>query len=117
MKSTPWPPTHKRQDGDQSRSGAGILAGGERALDETRVRELVRRDVERARDFGRGAEPDLLSHGEGSPKPVCSVTAPTLVIQGTAAPMFPITLGEALAREIPDAAAPPGAGHGVDRAD
>jgi hypothetical protein len=28
-----------------------ILAGGERAFDETRVRELVRRDVERARDF------------------------------------------------------------------
>jgi pimeloyl-ACP methyl ester carboxylesterase len=96
-----------------------ILAGGERAFDETRVRELVRRDVERARDFAAVQNHDLMSHGEGSPKPLSSITAPTLVIHGTADPMFPVAHGEALAREIPGARLLrlEGAGHGVDRAD
>ena len=44
---------------------------------------------------------------------------PTLVIHGTADPMFPIEHGEALAREIPGARLlrVQDAGHGVDRAD
>jgi pimeloyl-ACP methyl ester carboxylesterase len=63
-----------------------ILAGRERAFDETRIRELVRRDVERARDFAAVQNHDLMSHGEGSPKPLSSITAPTLVIHGTADP-------------------------------
>src|SRR5688500_13704116 len=47
------------------------------------------------------------------------ITAPTLVIHGTADPMFPVAYGEALAREIPGARLLrlEGAGHGVDRAD
>jgi pimeloyl-ACP methyl ester carboxylesterase len=96
-----------------------ILAGGERAFDETRVRELVRRDIERARDFAAVQNHDLMSHGEGSPKPLSSITSPTLVIHGTADPMFPIEHGEALAEEIPGARLLrlEGAGHGVDRAD
>ena len=96
-----------------------ILAGGERAFDETRVRELVRRDIERARDFAAVQNHDLMSHGEGSPKPLSSITSPTLVIHGTADPMFPLEHGEALAEEIPGARLLrlEGAGHGVDRAD
>jgi pimeloyl-ACP methyl ester carboxylesterase len=96
-----------------------ILAGGERAFDETRVRELVRRDIERARDFAAVQNHNLMSHGEGSPKPLSSITSPTLVIHGTADPMFPIEHGEALAEEIPGARLLrlEGAGHGVDRAD
>jgi pimeloyl-ACP methyl ester carboxylesterase len=96
-----------------------ILAGGERAFDETRVRELVRRDIERARDFAAVQNHDLMSHGEGSLKPLSSITSPTLVIHGTADPMFPIEHGEALAEEIPGARLLrlEGAGHGVDRAD
>ena len=70
-----------------------ILAGAERAFDETRVRELVRRDVERARDFAAVQNHDLMSHGEGSPEPLSSITAPTLVIHGTADPMFPVAHG------------------------
>jgi pimeloyl-ACP methyl ester carboxylesterase len=60
-----------------------------------------------------------MSHGEGSPKPLSSITAPTLVIHGTADPMFPIEHGEAVAEEIPGARPLrfEGAGHGVDRAD
>ena len=96
-----------------------ILAGGERAFDETRVRELVRRDIERARDFAAVQNHNLMSHGEGSPKPLSSITSPTLVIHGTADPMFPIEHGEALTEEIPGARLLrlEGAGHGVDRAD
>ena len=93
-----------------------ILAGGERAFDETRFRKLVRRDIERAHDFAAVQNHDLMSHGEGSPKPLSSITAPTLVIHGTA---DPIEHGEALAEEIPDARLLRlvGAGHGVYRAD
>ena len=44
---------------------------------------------------------------------------PTLVIHGTADPMFPLEHGEALAGEIPGARLlrSRDAGHGVDRAD
>jgi pimeloyl-ACP methyl ester carboxylesterase len=44
---------------------------------------------------------------------------PTLVVHGTADPMFPLAHGEALAREIPGARFLPldGAGHGIERAD
>ena len=44
---------------------------------------------------------------------------PTLVIHGTADPMFPLEHGQALAKEIPGATllTLEGAGHGVDRAD
>ena len=96
-----------------------VLAGGERAFDETRVRELVRRDVERARDFAAVQNHDLMAPGEGSPKPLSSINAPTLVIHGTADPIFPVAHADALAREIPGARLLrlEGAGHGLDRAD
>jgi pimeloyl-ACP methyl ester carboxylesterase len=104
---------------DYSVDYSRILAGGERAFDEARVRKLVRRDVERARDFAAVQNHDLMSHGEGSLKPLPSIAAPTLVIHGTADPMFPIEHGEALAEEIPSARLLRlrGAGHGVERAD
>jgi pimeloyl-ACP methyl ester carboxylesterase len=96
-----------------------ILTGGERPFNEGRLRELVRRDVERARDFAAVQNHDLMSHGEGSPRPLSSITAPTLVIHGTADPMFPLEHGRALAEEIPGARllTLEGAGHGVDRVD
>jgi pimeloyl-ACP methyl ester carboxylesterase len=48
-----------------------------------------------------------------------SITAPTLVIHGSADPMFPVDHGRALANAIADARllTLDGAGHGVDRAD
>jgi pimeloyl-ACP methyl ester carboxylesterase len=98
---------------------ARVLAGGERPFDETRTRALVRRDVERARDVAAVQNHDLMSHGEGSTRPLSSISAPTLVVHGTADPMFPLAHGEALAREIPGAGLLrlDGAGHGLDRAD
>jgi pimeloyl-ACP methyl ester carboxylesterase len=48
-----------------------------------------------------------------------SIAVPTLVIHGTADPMFPLEHGQALTEEIPGARllTLDGAGHGVDRAD
>ena len=96
-----------------------VLAGGERPFDEAAFRELARRDVERARDFAAAQNHDLLHEGEQSREPLSSISSPTLVIHGTADPMFPIGHGEALAEEIPDARLLrlEGAGHGVYRAD
>jgi pimeloyl-ACP methyl ester carboxylesterase len=96
-----------------------MLAGGERPFDEAEARELVRRDVERARNFAAVQNHDALSGGGRSGEPLSSITAPTLVIHGTADPMFPTAHGEALADEIPTARLMTleGAGHGLDRAD
>jgi pimeloyl-ACP methyl ester carboxylesterase len=96
-----------------------LLAGGRRRFDEAAMRELVRRDVTRARDFGAAQNHNLLSDGDSPTKPLAAITAPTLVIHGTADPMFPLEHGQALAREIPGARLLrlEDAGHGVDRAD
>ena len=96
-----------------------LVAGGERPFDEQAVRDLVRRDVERARDFSATHNHDVLPEGESSSKPLMSIATPTLVVHGTADPMFPIGHGEALADEIPGASLLrlEGAGHGVYRAD
>jgi pimeloyl-ACP methyl ester carboxylesterase len=97
----------------------GMLAGGRRPFDEAATRDLVRRDVERARNFAAAQNHDIVAADEVSRKPLSSITAPTLVIHGTADPMFPPDHGEALADEIPHARllTLEGAGHGVDRAD
>jgi pimeloyl-ACP methyl ester carboxylesterase len=96
-----------------------VLAGGGRPFDEAAVRELVRRDVERARDFAAIQNHDAIPDDDRQREPLSSISAPTLVIHGTADPMFPIEHGEALAEEIPGARLLPlkEAGHGVDRAD
>ena len=96
-----------------------LLAGGRRSFDEAAARALVRSDVERARDFTAAQNHEAIADGERSRGPLSSIAVPTLVIHGTADPMFPIGHGQALAQEIPGAALLPldGAGHGVDRAD
>lgn len=96
-----------------------MLAGGRRPFAEATMRSLVRRDVERARDVAAVQNHDMLAEGPAPTGSLSSIAAPTLVIHGTADPMFPIEHGEALAREIPAARLLrlDGAGHGVDRAD
>jgi pimeloyl-ACP methyl ester carboxylesterase len=96
-----------------------VLAGGERPFDEAAARDFARRDVERARDFASAQNHDRLREGESVAKPVSAIAVPTLVIHGTADPMFPIGHGEALTDEIPGAKLLrlEGAGHGVERAD
>lgn len=96
-----------------------VLAGSRRPFDESAVRELVRRDIARARHFAAVQNHDVLEEGEQPRGPLSSITAPTLVIHGTADPMFPPAHGEALAEEIPAARllTLEGAGHGVHRPD
>ena len=96
-----------------------MLSGGQRRFDEAAARELVRREVTRARDVAAMRNHDVLSDDERSHAPLSSIIAPTLVIHGTADPMFPLGHGQALADEIPGARllTLPAAGHGVDRAD
>ncbi|GLX41912.1 carboxylesterase [Streptomyces roseochromogenus] len=98
---------------------ARVLAGSRRRFDETAVRDLVRRDVERAHHFAAVRNHDSLPEGKRPRRPLSSIAVPTLVIHGTADPMFPFGHGEALAEAIPGAGllALEGAGHGVDRAD
>jgi pimeloyl-ACP methyl ester carboxylesterase len=96
-----------------------LLAGGKRPFDEAAARALARRDVERARNFASAQNHDAIPDDGHAPKPLSSITAPTLVIHGSADPMFPLGHGEALADEVSNARLLllPGAGHGVDRAD
>jgi pimeloyl-ACP methyl ester carboxylesterase len=100
-------------------SYARVLAGDERRFEEAEVRDLVRRDAERARDFAALQNHELLEDDVKPRKPLSSIHAPTLVIHGTADPMFPLPHGLALASEIPSARLLrlEGAGHGVERAD
>jgi pimeloyl-ACP methyl ester carboxylesterase len=96
-----------------------VLAGGMRPFDEAAVRELVRRDLERAHNFAATQNHDLIGDGKRPNEALSSIVAPTLVIHGTADPMFPLEQGQALADEIPGARllTLEGAGHGVQRAD
>jgi pimeloyl-ACP methyl ester carboxylesterase len=96
-----------------------VLAGTVRPFDERPARDLVRGDAERARDFSALQNHDLLADDARPRAPLSSISSPTLVIHGSADPMFPIEHGEALAEEIPGARLLPleGGGHGVDRAD
>jgi pimeloyl-ACP methyl ester carboxylesterase len=96
-----------------------MLAGGARPFDEAAWRELIDRDVGRARDIAASQNHNLIAEGEVPSGPISSIAAPTLVIHGTADPMFPIEHGRALAAEIPGARLLPlqGAGHGIERLD
>jgi pimeloyl-ACP methyl ester carboxylesterase len=96
-----------------------MLAGDQRPFDEDALRTLIERDVERALDVTALQNHDAIPGDDCSSQPLATIAAPTLVIHGTADPMFPLRHGEELAAEIPGARFLPidGAGHGVDRAD
>jgi pimeloyl-ACP methyl ester carboxylesterase len=96
-----------------------VLAGGERPFDDAAARELVLRDVARAHDIAASENHGLVPDGAMSGEGVAAITVPTLVIHGTADPMFPLEHGAALAAEIPQAGllVLEGAGHGVERPD
>ncbi|MEV5975356.1 alpha/beta fold hydrolase [Streptomyces sp. NPDC051921] len=98
---------------------ARVLSGGRRPFDEDAARRLARRDVGRARDVAALRNHDSLPEGEPPQAPLSSVGVPTLVIHGSADPLFPLAHGEALAERIPGARllVLDGAGHGVERAD
>ena len=68
---------------------------------------------------GDASNHDVIRDDERTHQPLSSIAAPTLVIHGTADPMFPLEHGQALAEEIPSARllTLEGAGHGIERAD
>jgi pimeloyl-ACP methyl ester carboxylesterase len=96
-----------------------MLAGDRRRFDEDGRRALVRRDVERAHNIATLQNHNAIPDSDRSYPALSTITAPTLVIHGTADPMFPPRHGEALAAEIPGARLLllDGAGHGVEAAD
>jgi pimeloyl-ACP methyl ester carboxylesterase len=96
-----------------------LLAGAERPFDDAGCRDLLQRDMERSDSLASLQNHDVMAHDDRPHPPLSSITAPTLVIHGTADPMFPLAHGQALAEEIPGATLLPlnGAGHGVDRVD
>ena len=96
-----------------------LLAGGERPFDEDAARDLMRREVQRARNFAARQNHDRIPDDGRQRAPLSSIAVPTLVIHGTADPMFPPEHGEALAHEIRGAhlLRLEGAGHGVYRQD
>ena len=95
---------------------ARVLAG---RFDEPDTRELVRHDFARAHDIAASENHGLVADGDVPREPVSTIAAQTLVIHGTADPMFPPEHGRALAAEIPGARLLllEGAGHGVERHD
>jgi pimeloyl-ACP methyl ester carboxylesterase len=96
-----------------------LLAGDERPCDERALRDLVRREVERARNVASMQNHGLIDDDDRAHPPLSSITVPTVVIHGSADPLFPLAHGEALAAEIHDAAllVLDRAGHGVEGAD
>jgi pimeloyl-ACP methyl ester carboxylesterase len=96
-----------------------VLAGAERPFDEAEARDLARREMERARDFAAKQNHDLIPEDDREHPPLSSIAAPTLVVHGSADPLFPIEHGAALAAEIPGAELMrlEGAGHGLYRDD
>jgi pimeloyl-ACP methyl ester carboxylesterase len=98
---------------------ARMLAGGQRPFDEAAAIDLVRRDVERSRDIAASENHGVIEDGESSHGSLSSIAVPTLVVHGTADPMFPVEHGEALVEEIRGARllTLERAGHGIDRAD
>jgi pimeloyl-ACP methyl ester carboxylesterase len=93
-----------------------VLSGDALTFDEPAARRFVETSYDRATNFaaaanhdpaGRLMTPDRLA-------PLSTITAPTLVIHGTADPLRPLPHGQALAGEIPQARLEtvPGMGHG-----
>jgi hypothetical protein len=84
-------------------------------FDEPHVRELAGRIVDRSRDIQASMANHAILDDPGTPVPprIGQISAPTLVIHGTADPLFPYPHAQALARTIPGATLLPlpGIGH------
>jgi alpha/beta hydrolase fold. len=77
-----------------------MLAGTAHPFDEARVRRLIERDFDRARNFASATNHLLVGGGEAWEGRLGELRAPLLVIHGTADPLFPIEHGIALAEKI-----------------
>ena len=94
---------------DGERPYAGTLG-----FDEARVRRLAAAEIDRTTDMAASMTNHfLLDDAWPADGDLADITAPTLVLHGTADPMFPVEHGRALARRIPGARLVelPGVGH------
>jgi pimeloyl-ACP methyl ester carboxylesterase len=98
---------------------ARVLAGSDRSFDEVDARALIERDVARAHNIAASENHAIAPEGDVTHDPLSASAVPTLIIHGTADPMFPLQHGQALAHEIPDARLMEmkGMGHGIVGAD
>ena len=72
-------------------------------FDEDRVRAMASAQVDRTRDMAASVANHAAAEGSSEPFRLMDLAVPTLVLHGTADPLFPIAHGEALAAEIPGA--------------
>ena len=87
-----------------------FMRGG---FEETRVRAIVEQIVERSVDVAAMVNHAQVAPGREAQGSLADIAAPTLVVHGTADPLFPFAHGEALAAAIPSARLLPlpGVGH------
>ncbi|MGI8713069.1 MAG: alpha/beta fold hydrolase [Solirubrobacteraceae bacterium] len=92
-----------------------VLSGHQRAYDAEYIRRLATRDLARARNPASAQNHGQVGVDKRPRGPLASITAPTLVIHGTADPLFALEYGHALTDEIPGARllTLDGAGHGL----
>jgi pimeloyl-ACP methyl ester carboxylesterase len=93
-----------------------VLNGDALPFDEAAARRFVETSYDRATNFAAAANHDRAGRPMTSDRlaPLSQITAPTLVIHGTADPLRPLPHGQALAAQIPCARLEtvPGMGHG-----
>lgn len=77
-----------------------FMRGG---FEEPRVRAITERIVDRSTDIAAMVNHGMLKDGRDVAGAVTDIAVPTLVVHGTADPLFPLPHGEALARAIPGA--------------
>jgi pimeloyl-ACP methyl ester carboxylesterase len=96
-----------------------VLSGSERPFDADRIRRLATADVQRAGSLASAQNHANLESDGRRRSGLAGIRAPTLVIHGTADPLFAPPYGRLLADEIPDARLLElrGAGHGLWAAD
>ncbi len=110
------PQTTREQQVDAAVETWRVLNGEALPFDEPAARRLVETSHDRATDFAAAAHHDLAGRQVTPDRlaPLSRITAPTLVIHGTADPLRPLPHGQALAAQITQARleAVPGMGHG-----
>lgn len=87
---------------------------GAHPFDEPRMRRIITRIYDRTINIAASQTNHWIldDHGEPTRPRLGEISAPTLVMHGTADPLFPVAHGEALAREIPGSRFVPLAGVG-----
>lgn len=82
-------------------SDCRAVAGTAFSFDETRTRALIERDYDRARRFISATNHFAVRGGDDLAGCLAGLSAPLLVLHGTADPIFPVEHGATLVRAVP----------------